>query len=512
MLSVIVYGKNDSHGYNYHKRIAISLNCIAELLAFEEDEILFVDNSASLEIPTIIEAIADTLTEKAKSHIRVLRYRKCNSFFPKEALLRNIALRRSNPKNKWILSTNSDMIFLPTDQGQSLSSIVAGLPEGYYQLPRFELPENLWESHLNRLSPNENLDFLRKNAANFHLNTTIKRAGYLGFDNMGDFQLIPRKTLLEITGFNEKMDKRFHIDSNLCRRLTLYSGQKPQNLEGTLLAYHCNHSRKEFLSHAKKIPENSWETFVRSVKSPYLLEQQKTWGLNGEAIEEIKLNKTPIDTLGFGESPEDKEFILSKDTFNTLTYSSTKVLPHLVDHFHHLLFESTIGYVGHNQKLLTLLQSQFSIATIENSASLKDFYQKSSLIIFDFGFDKNAFDKEAVHPKHPLYPKLRSLLKEVMHTFLKIVHIEKKLRKNKKLIGINVLFTDYSALFHHHLANQKTTHVSSISYGYVKKKKQKIELKFLLMYLTLRSLYNYTDRVRQLCYRTFFLRKIFQTK
>ena len=43
MLSVVLYGRNDSHGYNLHKRAAISLNAIAELLTDPDDEILFVD-------------------------------------------------------------------------------------------------------------------------------------------------------------------------------------------------------------------------------------------------------------------------------------------------------------------------------------------------------------------------------------------------------------------------------------------------------------------------------------
>ncbi len=32
MISVILYGRNDSHGYNLPKRAAISINCIAEML------------------------------------------------------------------------------------------------------------------------------------------------------------------------------------------------------------------------------------------------------------------------------------------------------------------------------------------------------------------------------------------------------------------------------------------------------------------------------------------------
>ena len=43
MISVIVYGRNDSHGYNLPKRAAISINCIAEVIDNKDDEIIFVD-------------------------------------------------------------------------------------------------------------------------------------------------------------------------------------------------------------------------------------------------------------------------------------------------------------------------------------------------------------------------------------------------------------------------------------------------------------------------------------
>ena len=71
MISVILYGRNDSHGYNLPKRAAISLNCIAEVLSDPDDEIMFVDYNTSNDLPTFIEAIYDTLTPKAKSRLRV---------------------------------------------------------------------------------------------------------------------------------------------------------------------------------------------------------------------------------------------------------------------------------------------------------------------------------------------------------------------------------------------------------------------------------------------------------
>ena len=75
MISVILYGRNDSYGYNLHKRAAISLNCIAEILTDHDDEIIFVDYNTPDDFPTFPEAIFDTLTEKTINKLRILRVR-----------------------------------------------------------------------------------------------------------------------------------------------------------------------------------------------------------------------------------------------------------------------------------------------------------------------------------------------------------------------------------------------------------------------------------------------------
>ena len=75
MFSVILYGRNDSHGYNLHKRAAISFNALAEVMSDPDDEILFVDYNTPDDHPTFPEAIHDTLTDKAKKVMRILRVR-----------------------------------------------------------------------------------------------------------------------------------------------------------------------------------------------------------------------------------------------------------------------------------------------------------------------------------------------------------------------------------------------------------------------------------------------------
>lgn len=154
MLSVILYGRNDDHGYNYHKRLAISINCIAEMLSHPNDEIIYSDYNSPDDFPTCLEAIEDTLTKKAKSLIKIIRirpsihsrYEKKTKLQVLEPIARNAAVRRSSPANKWILSTNSDMIFVPKEGTETLSTLVSTLEDGFYSLPRFELPEQLWKA------------------------------------------------------------------------------------------------------------------------------------------------------------------------------------------------------------------------------------------------------------------------------------------------------------------------------------------------------------------------------
>src|ERR1043166_1219179 len=111
MISVVVYGRNDSHGYNLHKRAAISLNAIAELLGDPNDEIVFVDYNTPDDFTTFPEAIADTFTPKCRQLMRVIRVRpKFHTRFKGmtdlvalEPISRNVGFRRTNETNRWIL-------------------------------------------------------------------------------------------------------------------------------------------------------------------------------------------------------------------------------------------------------------------------------------------------------------------------------------------------------------------------------------------------------------------------
>lgn len=512
MLTVILYGKNDSHGYNYHKRLAISLNCIAEMLHFDQDEIIFVDDGTPFDFPTVVEAIVDTLTDKAKKRLKVFRTRDRFSSPPRESLSRNIAIRHSNPKNRWILSTNIDMVFVPVDPQDFLSSIVETLPDAFYQLPRLELPENFWERHLERDDPQKNLKLIREEGRKLSLELVVRRPGYLSFDNPGDFQLFPREVVFEMHGFHEGMTRGWHVDSNLAKRMSLYFQKEPISLEKKLWGYHCNHTRQMTLGHTQNASENSWATYVKTVTTPFIPSQAALWGRTPN--EHISLTKENL-FHPYPHPPRSHDITLNQDHFNTLSYHTETITPHLIDHFHHLPKGATIGYIGHNGALVTFLKGHFSMMEPTDFSSFNQFYEASTLIVFDFGFEEQT---APLSPTHPEYRLRRKKLKSVMQRFLEVVGFEKKRPQKKKLLGINVLFTDFHALFHHHLYLYKTTSFTGISMGYTKRenphrlKKGKKEFRFLLMYLSLRLFYSGTDRLRTLAYKSPLVKNLVQHK
>src|SRR4051812_33451023 len=118
MISIVLDGRNDAHGGNSHKRVAISLNCLASVLSDDEDEIIFVDYNSADDAPTFPEAIDDLLTIHARSRLRVLRvppviHRRLalpGAGNLLDVIARNIGLRRTNPANRWVISTTSDIV------------------------------------------------------------------------------------------------------------------------------------------------------------------------------------------------------------------------------------------------------------------------------------------------------------------------------------------------------------------------------------------------------------------
>src|SRR5262249_26314855 len=170
----------------------------------------FVDYNTPDELPTFIEAIGDTLTERCLDLLKVLRippavhherFARRTHLVALEPVARNAAVRRANPANRWLLSPNTDMVLLPLVDG-SLSDICSTLPDGFYGLPRFELPEWLWE-RLPRSDPQTALEEVKRLGPELGLDERTVSHEWIRFDAPGDFQLILRDDFLAVDGFNE---------------------------------------------------------------------------------------------------------------------------------------------------------------------------------------------------------------------------------------------------------------------------------------------------------------------
>jgi GT2 family glycosyltransferase len=373
MISVVLYGRNDSHGYNLHKRGAISLNCIAEVLNDADDEIIFVDYNSPDQIPTFPEAIADTLTDKAVRLLRIIRVREGyhrqftgeTHLVALESQSRNIGIRRINTANRWILSTNTDMIFLPRGQNSSLNDCISALEDGFYHLPRFEIPENLWEL-FDRRDAAATIAKVAEWGTKLHLNEIV----YGGYDNVfeapGDFQLFLRDDLERIGGFDEAMIRGWHVDSNIARRMKLLRGEVLSAADH-VFGYHCGHTRQPTSLHRSGFVANSMDTFVRDVTDPVLHHQLNTWGAPDVVFEERRLRmpgsaRSDVALLKAipQSGPETSEVAMNEGSFDATGYEPSHVLPHLVNLLGELPPGQTVLMAGEDRQLFAQLADAFA--------------------------------------------------------------------------------------------------------------------------------------------------------
>ncbi len=504
MISVILYGRNDSYGYNLPKRAVMSINCIAEVLTHPEDEIIFIDCNTPDDAPTFTEAVQDLFTAKARRLLRTLRlrpamYRKYSKNSPLKALeplSRNIAIRRSNPANRWVLSTNTDMIFIVRDGCPSLSDLAAGLPDGFYELPRFEVPEALWES-LDRTDPGAALSAMRLWGRRLHLNDAVESEKEIRYDGPGDFQLILRDQIFKIDGFNEEMVLGWHVDSNICKRLYLLNGQTSSLLD-KVFAYHLDHTRQATFMHtARTRTENDLEKFIWSVDTPFLPEQRDNWGCATEEIEEIisgedrnRFDKA-LEALLPGMHEDVSFDIMNSDSFNHgEIYDTTHVFPFLANHLGNLPPAANVGYFGANQELLSLmgrfLQIKDHKGALLTDSSFSDLKPEGGLTtgklrvigdsdyyIFDmammhFPLVKNPEGIVSVKPSQDV-EKFRAALKEAFH--LCVYHEKKRLsggfNQPRKFIFISSQHTWFEEIISHHIGVVLAPYSSHVRHGYL---------------------------------------------
>lgn len=295
MISVILYGRNDNYGYNLHKRAALSINNFASILS-DGDEILFCDYNSPNQNSTFIEAIFDTLTMRALRMLKVYRVRPeiHLKYYPIsktklkviEPIARNVLIKRCSSQSRWIVNSNTDIIALPRDNIK-LREVLSNITSKYAIAPRFELPESLW-AEFSRQNVDEYRRMIMKSNFNTSLQRIVKGDPWNLFDAPGDFQVVDTSSLKAIGGFDEEMDKGWHCDSNLNKRLNIEYGEG-EDLSSLIDCYHCSHTREITPMHSNEATFNDPSKFIYNVVSP-LANVGRDWGLSEAEVEQIDLN------------------------------------------------------------------------------------------------------------------------------------------------------------------------------------------------------------------------------
>lgn len=508
MITVIVYGRNDHYGYNLPKRAALSLNCIAELLLDDEDEIIFVDYNTPDPLPTFPESIEDTLTARTLQRLRILRVRP--SFHQRfaaqthlnvvEPVARNIAVRRSNPANQWILSTNTDMIFVSPDN-KSLTEIASSTPHGHYGVPRFEIPEGIWES-FNRMEPTQTMAAVREWAAAACLNEVVFGPPTVLYDGPGDFQLIDREDLFTIHGFDERMILGWHVDYNLAKRLTLLNGPI-KSLSDRIQAYHCAHTRIGTAMHSISHRQNDLGRFVHQIEKATLPDQADNWGWPKESVEDIRLpnpSKNAYKSI-FHVAGRQSARASSNEAFNNTTgynnfwYDPRHVLPFAVDALSSFprayqvawvgtrkdtleLFRAALNKLGFSRPMLSPATAMDVIATDEHHGpelvSIQDAIGAADILVFEFGLLRDeAGELRAANQTVTLsQPEIQRF--EWLHEiFILAVKEERKRLKNghvpRLFVTINAINNVFESMVSAHVAVSLTPFSSRTRLGFVRK-------------------------------------------
>jgi hypothetical protein len=380
MISIVTYGRNDNYSYNLVKRIAFSFNCLAEVLT-EQDEILFVDYNTPDHLPTLPESVWDTLTDRALNLVKVIRIPrtlheniKGDSPLPiLENVSRNAAIVRSNPKNHWILSTNPDVLLVLSSRWPNLDELLRTLRDGFYEMPRMDIPESVWSS-LHRSDPQTNIRTLRgwlisNRAAVAETSPDLQFQKYILFDAPGDFQLAPREHFFRLRGFDESMNKYFHSDSNLAKRMWLLNGGRTDHLLGNLWVLHQDHYLSgEWAKTVTAIVHNDLSVYVANENK--IEANGGNWGLRDVRLptfslsEKISNQRSKILQLSCsvnGDLPMSQEVDWRMQHVYRLCHYQPEVLTlYLREYLQVAPLDSLMAYFGQNAETFTLISRMWS--------------------------------------------------------------------------------------------------------------------------------------------------------
>jgi len=402
VLSVVLIGRNDNHGYNLSKRVSQSINSIAQGLT-STDEIVFVDWNSPLGYPPMPISIHDDLSDFAKKLLKIVvvppsihaQFAGQTNKMLLEPLARNVGMRRVSKESKWILNTNTDILLLNPPQ-LSLRDIA----EKYNQSPtvafRYEIPEFIWES-FDRRDPQGIQETLRKWHQRKFLEKnvviTLDQRQQLALpDGVGDFQLAPKDLWYSVTGFAEDMLKGWHVDTRAAVQMNkLSDGLQFINPE-ELSIFHQNHMRTSTIYH------NSDETNDESL----VFESYKNdanWGLANIDLQTFQLDDYKRKAqIGINLSYEmlDEGRMLpvgdSVEMQRNLDYSLKHSSAFLMDEIQLLQENDEVLLVSYNQNLvqwLTKVCQKLSLVLFIAGKSNEEI-NNFKLIILDLGIESET--------------------------------------------------------------------------------------------------------------------------
>jgi len=408
-----------------------------------------------------------------------------------------VALRRSNPRNRWILYTNTDMLLVPRQEGESLSDILGAVPDGFYQVPRFEIPEMLWEAAFDRRDPAGNLAKLRDWAVRFHLNQVVHNYMPMKYDALGDFQAALREDMFAIHGFDESMILGWHCDSNLAARLALYRG-RVDTLIDKVFGYHCDHTRVAAANNKGRATRmNDLDHYIWNVATPYVPAQADNWGWPDVEIEEIRLDRDTAYqrfTAGLDKAidPATEPFVETSvewQLFQDLTYDLPHTLPFVCDQMVTFPRSTALmlvaarsdfvgGFVkawhgmGFSGPILVPMECDglpTELSGVER-APFADLLPKADLFIFEFGLATQTAT-EPVRIGRPMTAIDKKRLKVIERLFKRAVALEAETRPEgrrlpRRFIGVNVIFNKFWTTFTNYVGANINPFCSQVLAGF----------------------------------------------
>jgi hypothetical protein len=488
MISVILCGGNGDPRYNLHKRAALALNCMAEILADPADEIIFVDYNTPDDLPTLPEAIGDTLTGRAREMLRVLRvrpqqlqarYKGQTPLAMFEPVARNIAVRRACSSNPWILSTDMDVILVPR-HGGSFSDIVRQLPAGFYHAAVNRIERTTWE-RFDRYNPSDVMRIVKKSRPR-DFDERAADSLIPPPEDYGYFQLLLRSDLLDNHGFEEHDLSEGHVHSKMAARLRVkYS--TPENVGPHIHVCVCDDGRARTAKRTDLPAEDN-----RSLKSGIgdRAHQPTSWGGASDCIEEIRLNANGAgtyiralrDLIG---PPMAAPIVLeyTERTRNKVDYDPFHLLPFLADMFVPMPRSSNVAWygtkfetarlfagvwerLGFTGKILldrTLLKTGADMAAVRYTTRSRAFVEADTFV-FDFGGLSDPRDEST-----------ESTIVGLRRRFRDVVYGEQRRYARglvrRRIIALNAIHNDHDGFVREFITAALTPFATHIRHGFV---------------------------------------------